>query len=99
MKNECNLVKKWHTQIFSIIDPQIGCGHHFEVLHCNYNGEIGKKFNFLNLIIFWLEGPIAKYGQICIFGANLVGLWSIAPSNQKLQPIPYFADLPIVITM
>ena len=45
MKNGCNLVKKWDTKIFSIIDPWFGCSHHFEVLHCNYNGEIGQKLN------------------------------------------------------
>ena len=45
MKNWCNLVKKWHTKIFSIIDP---------VFHC-YNGAIGPKMRFgCN---FWLEGP------------------------------------------
>ena len=56
MKNGCNLVKEWHTHIFSIIDPQIGCCHHFEVLHCNYNGAIGSKMRFGHN--FWLEGPI-----------------------------------------
>ena len=46
MKNGCNLVKKWHTKIFSIIDP---------VWHCYYNGAIGPKMRFgCN---FWLEGP------------------------------------------
>ena len=51
MKNGCNFVKKWHRKIF-IIDPLIGSSYHFEVLHCNYNGEIGQKWDF------WLEGPI-----------------------------------------
>ena len=52
MKNGCNFVKKWHRKIFNIIDPLIGSSYHFEVLHCNYNGEIGQKWDF------WLEGPI-----------------------------------------
>ena len=52
MKNGCNLVKEWHTQIFSIIDSQIGCCHHFEVLYCNYNGEIQPKW-YLVITFEW----------------------------------------------
>ena len=43
----CNFVKKWDTKMFSIIDPKIDSGHHFEVSHCNYIEEIGKKLDFI----------------------------------------------------
>ena len=48
------LLKKKCRKI-SIIDPYIGFCHYFEVLHRNYNGEIGQKYIGHN---FWLGGPI-----------------------------------------
>ena len=50
---KCNFVKKWHTIFFSIIDQKPNDCRHFEVLHCNYNGQ-KTKFGHN----FWLEGPI-----------------------------------------
>ena len=39
--------KMSHQKKFSIIDPYKGLWHPFIVLHCNYNEEIGKKFDFV----------------------------------------------------
>ena len=36
-----------HQKNFSIIDPYTTFWQQFLVLHCNYNGEIGQKFDFV----------------------------------------------------
>ena len=39
--------KMSHQKTFSVIDPETGLCKPFLVLHCNYNGEIGHKFDLV----------------------------------------------------
>ena len=41
--SSCETLLKGTTKKFHIVDQQISCGRHFEVLNCIYNEDIGEK--------------------------------------------------------
>ena len=96
----CNFVKKkWHTKNFSIIDPQISTGHHFEVLHSNYNIK-GISWAYLGHIlgVSW-----AYHGHILaiswVYHGHILDIyWLPRPSSHyKILP-PSFSFLIIIIS-